>query len=115
MNTTRNAKAIALITREPTETWLAFLATFRGYDVYIILDNLECDIRLYSANYPNLQFIQIPNQDCIDHGYIHSSYMPTSSLHFNEIIAWDRGLYYFTCVNRNPYDHVWNNLNIRHN
>jgi hypothetical protein len=103
----KNTKAIALITREPTETWLVFLSTFRGYDVYIILDNLECDLRTYSATYPTLQFIQIPNRECIDHGYIHSSYMPTSSLHFNEIIAWDRALYYFDIVNRNKYDHVW--------
>jgi hypothetical protein len=102
----KNAKAIALIAREPTETWLAFLSTFRGYDVYIILDNLEYDLRMCSNTYPTLQFIQISNQDCIDHGYIHSSYMPTSSLHFNEIIAWDRALYYFTKVNR-EYDHVW--------
>jgi hypothetical protein len=99
--------AVALITREPNEIWLDFLSTFRHYDVYIILDNLECDIRLYAVTYPTLRFIQIPNRECIDHGYIHSSYMPTSSLHFNEIIAWDRALYYFTNVNRNTYDHVW--------
>jgi len=106
MNTTRNAKAIALITREPNEKWLDFLATFQEYDVYIILDNLVCDTEKYTAAYPTLRFIQIPNQDCIHHGYIHSSYMPTSSLHFNEIISWDRALYYFTNVNR-EYDHVW--------
>jgi hypothetical protein len=32
--------------------------------------------------------------------------MPNSSLTFNEIIAWDRALYYFTNINTS-YDNVW--------
>jgi len=99
-------KAIALITIHPSETWLVFLSTFRSYDVYIILDDLTCDTEKYAADFPTLRFIHIPNRECIDHGYIHSSYMPTSSLHFNEIISWDRALYYFTNVNL-EYDYVW--------
>ena len=99
--------AIALITIEPSEIWLSFLSTFQHYDIYIILDRVEYDTRIYASTYPNIHFIQIPDSSCIAHGYIHSSYMPTSSLHFNEIIAWDRALYYFTQNNPLEYDHVW--------
>jgi hypothetical protein len=40
------------------------------------------------------------------HGFKGSSYMPTSSIQFNEIIAWDRALYYF-CWIQYHYDQVW--------
>jgi len=32
--------------------------------------------------------------------------MPYSSLIFNEIIAWDRALYYFSVINKN-YENIW--------
>jgi hypothetical protein len=97
--------AICLVTKEPSRIWIEFLATFTKYDIYILIDNISFDTSIYEEKYKNICFIKIKDQECIDTGYIHSSYMPTSSLHFNEIIAWDRALYFFTQLNQ--YEHVW--------
>jgi hypothetical protein len=99
-------KAICLITIHPNKVWLEFLNNFHYYDIYIIVDDLVTDYKDYKITYTNIQFIKITDDACRQHGYIHSSYMPTSSLVFNEIIAWDRALYYFTNMNT-TYDHVW--------
>jgi len=99
-------KAICLITIHPNKIGLDFLASFQKYDIYIMLDNLEIDITYYEEIYPNIHFIQVKNEDCKNHGYIHSSYMPTSAMHFNEIISWDRALFYFTNVCK-KYEHIW--------
>ena len=98
--------AICLITIEPNKVWLDFLATFTQYDVYILVDNLEFDYAIYMNAYPTLNIIKITNEECAHYGYIHSSYMPNSSLKFNQIIAWDRALCYFT--NKNTiYKNIW--------
>ena len=88
--------AICLITIKPSSVWIDFLKQFKQYDVYIVVDDLSV----------SGDFIKISNDDCIKHGYIHSSFMPTSSLVFSEIIAWDRALYYFTNI-QTSYDNVW--------
>jgi hypothetical protein len=93
--TKRNA--VCLITINPSSVWTDFLKKFQNYDVFIVVDNLNTE---YDG------VIKITNDECIQHGYIHSSYMPNSSLTFNEIIAWDRALYYFTNINI-CYDNVW--------
>ena len=95
----KKRNAVCLITIQPSIVWTDFLKKFQQYDVFIVVDNLNtgsgCD-----------GVIKITNDECIQHGYIHSSYMPNSSLTFNEIIAWDRALYYFTNINT-CYDNVW--------
>jgi len=99
--------AVCLVTKEPSSIWIDFLASFTTYDIYIMIDNIGFDTSLYEVKYKNIQFVKIEDQSCKNAGYIHSSYMPTSSLHFNEIIAWDRALYFFTNVCVNKYDQVW--------
>jgi hypothetical protein len=99
-------KAICLLTINPSIIWIDFLSNIQNYDIYIVVDNLDSDIDIYKNIYPTIHFVKISNTDCINSGFIHSSYMPTSSLKFNEIIAWDRALHYFTNVNSN-YDQVW--------
>jgi hypothetical protein len=99
-------KAICLITRTPNKIWLEFLNNFENYDIYVLVDDLITDYKDYEQIYANIRFIKITDDECRQHGYIHSSYMPTSSLVFNEIIAWDRALYYFTNMNTN-YQLVW--------
>jgi hypothetical protein len=99
-------KAICIITIHPNKVWLEFLNKFQNYDVYIVVDDLTSDYGDYNKIYPNIQFIKISDDECRQHGYIHSSYMPTSSLVFNEIIAWDRALCYFTNMNTN-HEQVW--------
>jgi len=94
-NTMKNA--VCLITITPNREWIDMLKLFHKYDVYIVVDNLDIE---------STDFVKITNDECIKSGYIHSSYMPNSSLVFNEIIAWDRALYYFTNV-KTDYDNVW--------
>jgi len=98
--------AICLITIHPNKVWLELLNNFQNYDIYVIVDDLVTDYKDYIIKYPNIEFIKITDETCRQIGYIHSSYMPTSSLVFNEIIAWDRALCYFTNMNR-QYDQVW--------
>jgi len=100
--------AICLLTINPNEIWMKFLSKFTSqkYDIYVVLDNIDFDTQIYEEKYSNINFIKVKNDDCINSGYIHSSYMPTSSLKFNEIIAWDRALYYFTNIDVS-YENIW--------
>ena len=98
--------AVCLLTINPNEIWIDFLSRFTDYDIYIVVDNLKFDTEIYKEKYSNIHFVKITDDDCIQSGYIHSSYMPTSSLKFNEIISWDRALHYFTNVNTD-YQHIW--------
>ena len=99
-------KAVCLITIKPNKIWLDFLNNFENYDIYVVVDDLVTDYDIYKNMYPKINFIQIVDDVCKQYGYIHSSYMPYSSLVFNEIIAWDRALCYFTNMNTN-YQQVW--------
>jgi hypothetical protein len=98
--------AICLITIKPNRIWLDFLNNFDNYDIYIVVDDLITDYKIYKNIYSKINFIKIYDGECKQYGYIHSSYMPTSSLIFNEIIAWDRALCYFTIMNK-TYEQVW--------
>jgi hypothetical protein len=98
--------AICLITIHPNKIWMEFLNKCKNYDIYIVVDDLTFDYENYKQLYPVIKFIKITDFECRQHGYIHSSYMPTSSLVFNEIIAWDRALCYFTNMTTS-YEHVW--------
>jgi len=93
----KNKNAVCLVTIRPSSVWTDLLKQFQNYDVFIVVDNIDTE---------SVGVIKITNDECIRHGYIHSSYMPNSSLTFNEIIAWDRALYYFTNINTG-YDNVW--------
>jgi hypothetical protein len=98
--------AICLVTIQPNSIWIDFLSHIRNYDIYIVLDKIDSDTEIYKKKYPMIHFIKVTNEECMASGYIHSSYMPSSSLQFNEIIAWDRALYYFT-TNSLEYDQIW--------
>jgi hypothetical protein len=99
-------KAICLITIRPNKIWLDFLNNFENYDIYVVIDDLLTNYDDYINTYSNINFIKISDDECKYYGYVHSSYMPTSSLIFNEIISWDRALCYFTNINT-KYEHIW--------
>jgi hypothetical protein len=99
-------KAICLLTITPNKIWLDFLSKFINYEIFIVVDNLLIDYQMYKDSYPNVHFIKVTDDECRYYGYIHSSYMPTSSLVFNEIIAWDRALCYFTNINTD-FEQIW--------
>jgi hypothetical protein len=97
--------AICLMTINPDYIWIEFLSKFKNYDIYIVVDNLDINADIYLDKYPTINFVKVSNDTCINSGYIHSIHMPTSSLRFKEIVAWDRALYYFT--NEKFYDKIW--------
>jgi hypothetical protein len=98
--------AVCLVTIRPNKIWMDFLNKFENYDIYIVVDDLTMDYENYKQLYPHIQIIKITDDESRQYGYIHSSYMPTSSLVFNEIIAWDRALCYFTNMNTS-YEQIW--------
>lgn len=98
----KNKIAIALLTVKPNNIWLKFLLTFiNNYDVYIFIDDNNIDLTDYKNNFPELNFIQINNNECFINGYSNSSYIIKT-----DPISWDKALYYFSVVNKN-YDNVW--------
>ena len=60
----------------------------------------------YIEKYPSIKFITFDNDKCIEEGFQNSSHMENSSLIFNRVIAWDKGLYYFSRL-ETKYDNVW--------
>jgi len=101
-------KAICLLTIYPHKIWMDFFSTFHHYDIFIVIDDMKANIDELQETYPMIQFVKVSNEECEKSGYIHSSYMPSSSLQFNEIIAWDRALYFFTRIHiHSHYQHVW--------
>ena len=98
--------ALCVVMIRPTHEIATFYNGFAKYDIVFVLDDIEFDCSEFRDKYKNIEFVQIPDEVCAIHGYKGSSYMPTSCLQFNEIIAWDRAIYYFCCV-QYQYADVW--------
>lgn len=103
---TNNKSAICIVTIEPHIEFVEFYNAFNSYDIFFMIDNNNFDCDKLKTRYPRLNFIQLSNNECENAGFKHSSYMPHSSLVFNEIISWDKAVYYFTSLNKS-YDYVW--------
>jgi hypothetical protein len=94
--------AFCLITTKPDNIWIEFLNTFTNiYDVYIVIDDNNFDITQYKDKHPNINFIQISEEESKANGYWDASYLIKK-----EVIAWDKALYYFARLNR-QYKNVW--------
>jgi hypothetical protein len=102
----KNTKAICILTITPNIEFIEFYNSFKNYDVFFIVDDNSYDCEILKQKYPLLNFIQLSNEECDKNGFKHSSYMPNSSLVFNEIISWDRALYFFSNINT-TYEFVW--------
>ena len=97
-------KAIALIVLEPREIYLDFLLSLTSYDIYIIIDtdkDLSSITKL--AKYKPLNFIQMSNQHCINHGFKNVNYIGVNKL----ISGWDKALIFFAVIIPKKYEHVW--------
>jgi hypothetical protein len=97
---------LCIITVRPHPDLVAFYSVFTNYDVFFIIDDSSVDCSELQTSFPNINFIQIQHEICYQAGYKHSSYMPTSSLVFNEIIGWDKAIYYFSKI-KTDFDHIW--------
>ncbi len=95
--------ALCIICRRPDKIWLDFLNGFTKYKTYLMIDDYSIDYKdIYKNTYSNINFIQISDKDCEKHGFINSS----STVGLKKIIAWDKGLYYFSTINKS-HEYVW--------
>ncbi len=88
------------MTREPSIIWLEFLNTFSSkYPIFIVTD-IQADYSQFIAKYPDLNFIQISDEECMVSGYFNSDYV------FKPVVATDRAFYYFNRVNT-QFSNIW--------
>lgn len=97
----RQKCAVAVITRDINEQWLSFLNDFKHHNCFLFIDNVSVTISHIQQKYPNVKIMQIQNDDCEKHGFIHSS----SINKMPHIIAWDRALYHMCC--NEQYELTW--------
>lgn len=100
----------AFLTKSPNDELIKFaneLYDTHKYDIYIIVDDDNYLIKNYN---PNLNFIKINKNKCIEKSLIYSiecSVYEINSHSKNKLVtAWDKAIYYFTYENTN-YDYVW--------
>jgi hypothetical protein len=81
---------------------LAQDALHYGVDVFIMTDDTHFNLSTVNTS-SNLRLLQIPNNQCILHGY-----QKTISLRdkWREVTAWDKALLYFGALNKN-YSFLW--------
>jgi hypothetical protein len=101
-----NTSAICIVNRKPYIDHVEFYNTFEMYDIFFVVDDNDFDLGKMKAEYPRINFVQVPNEVCHKTGFKHSLHMPTSSLVFNEVVSWDKSIYFFSAINKR-YDHVW--------
>ena len=100
--------AVCFLTRQPSTETLAFVQTLirdankNELDVFIAVDNNSFNITSLNIS-PSLRFIQIPNEQCAQHGYQSSTSLGSG---WSNTTAWDKALLYFTLLNR-KYSFVW--------
>ena len=93
--------ALCLLTVKPNNIHLEFFNKFDKYDVYVFVDNNSININDFEIKYPNIHFIQFPDEKVIEEGYWESSYVIPK-----KTISWDKALYYFSKINTS-YIYVW--------
>lgn len=97
-------KAVALIVKEPLEIYLDFLAEFVSYDIYIIVDSDKDLTKLTKIDkYRNLNFVQLSDQHCVNHGFQNVNFMGIKKL----ISGWDKALLFFSVIIPLKYEHIW--------
>lgn len=94
--------AIVHISYEPKKEYLEFLHTIRNYDVFVIVDSNKYDITNIKSAFPNIQFIQIDNNECESHHFTNTSTITIGK----SVTGWDKALYYFSTI-KTCYKYVW--------
>jgi hypothetical protein len=96
-------KALCILTRKYNESWVSFLTQFSdNYTIYIVIDDNEIIINNTFLHH-DIHFIQIKDEDCKSHNYYGSSI----ASNLKEIVAWDKALYFFNCVNQIKHSYIW--------
>ena len=102
----RSSTALCVLAKEPHPEWVEFLhgdlAT--TFDVYFMVDNNDYDLENDRKRYPQINFLQIPDDVCHELGYVHVNSVSIEKTP----IAWDKALYYFAAhPTGKEYRHVW--------
>jgi len=97
-------RIICLLTRtfKGNEIWFEFLNTFTKYKIFVMIDDANDLFEEYSQIYKNIQFLQIDNEICRRNGYTNCN----SCVGFNDIISWDKAIYYFQS-SFTDYKDIW--------
>ena len=85
---------VCIICNKPSEVWLNFLAKFKTYEVFMVVDD---NSKQYAHDKVNI--VQIDTSECELAGF--------KRLSFNTgkvTAGWEKAVYYFS---RKEYDHVW--------
>ena len=112
---TAQRSAICFLTRLPDPVLIEFahevqLANNEKLDVYIMVDD-NC-YSPPSMSEPSVKFLQISNDEAIEHGYqnsgrVHFVCSGVRAADETVCISWDKALYYFCVVVGSSYDFVW--------
>ncbi len=100
-----NKKAICVLTFRPDEKLVQLYDDIdkSNYDLYMIIDDNQFDTNYFKSKYPNIQFVQIKEEDCIQNGYYKLNYYIKNGVPS----AWEKAIYYFCEFKINDYQYVW--------
>jgi hypothetical protein len=93
--------AICLLCVKPNDIWIEFLAQFTHYKIYLMIDD---NSTTYTSPHANITYVQIPDQECIDHGYRWINFIFETEK--KQVTSWEKALYYFHNKNH-AYEAVW--------
>jgi hypothetical protein len=94
--------AICLITIIPKEELLEFYDKIKNYDIFVIVDNNDYDLSNLKLKFPNFNFVQIDNNECIDNGFQNTHLIS----YCKNVIGWDKVIYKM-CQEKNNYRYMW--------
>jgi len=107
MNVQAGNSAFCFLTCTPKPETLEFArelaqdALQYNVDVFIMIDFNNVNLSDINAS-PNIQLLQIPNEQCFKHNYRNTIWLGGSRV----VTAWDKALLYFNLINKN-YSFVW--------
>jgi hypothetical protein len=105
---TKGKNALALLCYKPSKEWCEFLDCLKeDYSIYLICDDYKnkfsYDYLKSSYNFLNMIFIS--DNECTTNSFTHSS-VEAGTAGGKLTLAWDKGLYYFSCLNT-LHEYVW--------
>jgi hypothetical protein len=89
--------AVCLICVKPDDIWIEFLSKFSHYKVFVVIDSPE----IFKSPYESITYIQIPNEECIAHGFSDMNFLIKK-----QVTGWEKAVYYFSLKNK-EHGYVW--------
>jgi hypothetical protein len=110
----KTKNAVCVIGKDYNKNWISFLAKFKEYDTYFVVDNNSNNYK-ENTEFPNVSIIQIDDSICSTLGYTNmcniwkwETARPKlrRKLKFKTVGGWEKAVYYFANINTS-YNHVW--------